>query len=315
MGYNFMNTKFITASTFAFISSSIVQAADVVVPKEPIHVAPPVIVSPPFSWTGFYFGGQVGGFSSKISAMTPDVDIPLYPDTEARSKPWIPVEKKFIPELSGFIGGFYAGINFDVGNNFILGIDTDILLADRKDTKTYKKAEESIPDESGNNGNGDTDEDEDEDTNSRGKEIKSKVIKTQIRGDSRSALRNAQETEKNSLTFNHTFKQKWTGATRVRFGLAAGRVMPYIAGGVAYGQFQDTLSTLITGSEPFDKISDATKTMVGYTFGGGIDFAMTDNLIVRAEYRYSDFGKTNFNDEIEIKYKTNDFRAGIAYRF
>ncbi len=101
----------------------------------------------------------------------------------------------------------------------------------------------------------------------------------------------------------------------MRVGFSAGHVMPYIAGGVAYGQFQDILSTVITGGEPFNRTSDVTKTMIGYTLGGGVDFAMTDHLVVRAEYRYSDFGKRKFKDEIEVKYKTNDFRAGIAYKF
>ncbi|WP_273721133.1 MULTISPECIES: outer membrane protein [unclassified Bartonella] len=314
-----MNTKFVTASVFSLVSSSIVQAADVVVPEEPIHAASSVVVLPPFSWSGFYFGAQIGGFSSKISAMTPDVNIPLFPDNEARSKPWIPVEKKYLPELSGFIGGLYAGFNFDLGNNFIWGVDTDIILTDKKDTITKTEEsgndeqgiEESGTEENGNgeNGNGEngTGENGTESNDSGGK--KAGVVKVRAVGVYRTAA------EKNSATFNHTLKQKWTGATRVRVGFSTGRIMPYIAGGVAYGQFQDILSMSITGDDPFNRTSDVKKTMIGYTLGGGIDFAITDNFIVRAEYRYSDFGKAKFNDEIEIKYKTNDFRAGIAYKF
>lgn len=312
-----MNTKFITASVFSLISPSILQAADVVAPQEPIHVASEVVTSLPFSWSGFYFGGQIGGFSSKISATTRDVDIPLYPDEESKSKPWVPVEKQYKPELSGFIGGFYAGVNFDLGNNFIVGIDTDILLTEKKDTKTkFHSAESSAggsnPEETGTEENGSG-----TGTEENGKEKKSKKMAQFVGGHSASFSGSNTETpeEKETLTFNHTFKQKWTGATRMRVGFSAHRVMPYIAGGIAYGQFQDVLSTVITGSEPFNKTSDATKTMIGYTLGGGVDFAMTDNLIVRAEYRYSDFGKKKFKDEIEVKYKTNDFRAGIAYKF
>ncbi len=315
MGYNFMNTKFITASVFSLISPSIVQAADVVAHEEPVHVTSKIVASSPFSWGGVYFGGQVGGFSSKISAITRDVNIPLYPDEESKSKPWVPIEKQYIPELSGFIGGFYAGVNFDLGNNFIVGIDTDMLLTEKKDTKTKFQADES------NAGGPDTrglgTEGSGTDTEELGREEKSlkkaKLVRRQGRGFSRSVSEDKEE--KDSLTFNHTLKQKWTGATRGRVGFSAGRVMPYIAGGVAYGQFQDILSIVITGGEPFNRTSDATKTMIGYTLGGGVDFAMTDHLVVRAEYRYSDFGKKKFKDEIEVKYKTNDFRAGIAYKF
>ncbi len=315
MGYNFMNTKFITASVFSLISPSIVQAADVVAHEEPVHVASEVVASSPFSWGGVYFGGQVGGFSSKISATAPDVNIPLYPDEESKSKPWVPVEKQHMPDLSGFIGGFYAGVNFDLGNNFIMGIDTDIILTEKKDTKTRFQADETSaggPDTGGSGTEGSGSDTEELGTEEKSRK-KAKIVRRKGRGFSRSSAEDKEE--KDSLTFNHTLKQKWTGATRVRVGFSAGRVMPYIAGGVSYGQFQDILSTVITGGEPFNRTSDVTKTMIGYTLGGGVDFAMTDHLVVRAEYRYSDFGKRKFKDEIEVKYKTNDFRAGIAYKF
>lgn len=121
-------------------------------------------------------------------------------------------------------------------------------------------------------------------------------------------------------TLNHTFKQNWGGATRVRIGFAADRFMPYLAGGIAYGQFQDTVSISVKnegGSVVSSKnLTDETKTMIGYTLGGGIDFSMLDNVIIRAEYRYSDFGKKKFvKEKLEVNYKTNDFRVGVAYKF
>ncbi|WP_375689487.1 outer membrane protein [Bartonella sp. AP57NXGY] len=62
----------------------------------------------------------------------------------------------------------------------------------------------------------------------------------------------------------------------------------------------------------FDKI----KTMEGFTLGGGIDFAMTDHVLLRAEYRYSDFGKKEYKkDYLKLGYTTNDFRVSIAYKF
>lgn len=106
MGYNFNEYKVYNSIRFAFIPVSVIQAADVIVPHQSEQVIPSVITSPPFSWAGFYFGGQIGGFSSKISAMTRDVDIPLYPDESSKNKKWVPVEKQYMPKLSGFIGGF-----------------------------------------------------------------------------------------------------------------------------------------------------------------------------------------------------------------
>ncbi|OPB34763.1 outer membrane protein [Bartonella taylorii] len=317
-----MNTKFITASVFTFVSASIVQAADVVVPEQPEHVASSVIVSPPFSWTGFYFGGQVGGFSSKLSATAPDVDIPLFPDKESKDKKWVPLEKEYLPELSGFVGGLYLGANMDLGNNFILGIDTDILLSGRKDTKTKvyhagsaaagggktpesgKKSAESPESGTDTDGGADTDEG----TTEQNKRERGKKLRNGVN-------RDVGGTEKDSVTVSHKLKEKWVGATRIRVGFSADRIMPYISGGIAYGQFQDILSTSVTGKEPFSATSDDTKMMIGYTLGGGVDFAVADNVILRAEYRYSDFGKKKFKDEIELKYKTNDLRIGVAYKF
>ncbi|WP_273759898.1 outer membrane beta-barrel protein [Bartonella sp. ML70XJBT.G] len=121
-------------------------------------------------------------------------------------------------------------------------------------------------------------------------------------------------------TLSHTLKQNWAGATRVRIGFAADRFMPYVAGGIAYTQLQDTVSVSVKRDDgtvvASKNLTDETKTMVGYTVGGGVDFAMLDNVILRAEYRYSDFGKKKFaKEKLEIKYTTNDFRVGVAYKF
>ncbi|MBB5074138.1 opacity protein-like surface antigen [Bartonella callosciuri] len=310
-----MNTKYlITISAFAFISGSVVQAADVIIPQQSEQVFSSVDV-PAFSWTGFYFGGQIGGFSSKLSAITRDVDIPLYPDEDSKHKKWVPVEKKYLPKLSGFVGGLYAGANFDLGNSFILGVDTDIILPERKKTKTIIISDEKTEVGSDVFVKNKSPEDSEEKIDDLAKKVIEKSIRDVRNGVLPSVIKNQREAEEDRMTFSHTLKQKWTGSTRVRVGLSAGRMMPYISGGVAYGQFQDILSISITGNESFNATSDATKMMFGYTLGGGVDFAITDNVIVRGEYRYSDFGKKKFKDEIEIKYKTNDFRAGIAYKF
>ncbi|WP_375701575.1 outer membrane protein, partial [Bartonella sp. AA81SXKL] len=101
----------------------------------------------------------------------------------------------------------------------------------------------------------------------------------------------------------------------------ADRIMPYVAGGVSYAQVQAVSSTKVTKAADDAEIAsaqlfDKTKTLVGFTLGGGVDFAMTDNVLLRAEYRYSDFGKKKFEKEgSELSYKTNDFRVGVAYKF
>ncbi|WP_375665382.1 outer membrane protein [Bartonella sp. TT121SHDZB] len=274
-----MITKYLTStSIFSLISISIVQAADSVIPEQPV----PVIAAPSFSWTGFYLGGQIGNFSGKTTANY------LKKETGI----WNPVEKENLPKLSGFIGGIYAGYNININNGFIIGIDTDVMWSNKKKSKDIP-----LP--------------------------KNQTEETSKSLERTSYTRDSYEEESPALpieAIRNTLKQKWAGATRVKVGVPIERMMPYISGGIAYTQLRNTFTAVADSkNEEVDFsewLHDEKKTMVGYTFGGGIDFAMTNNIIVRAEYRYSDLGKKKFiQDKIELNYKTNDFRVGVAYKF
>ncbi|WP_273754666.1 outer membrane beta-barrel protein [Bartonella sp. MM73XJBT.G] len=554
-----MNTKrLITASIFSLISASTALAADVLIPHQTAPSTPSsTIVAPTFSWTGLYLGVQAGGFSSKA-------DMALVGQEKS-----FPLDKEFSPKLSGFAGGFYGGSNIDLGDNFIFGVDTDLMLSGKKHTKTItisaadnvivenavgrsrrsaetssqttqtqepkvvsgknadsgtttigtqavKSAEPSKPATgastvgapnalaqttssssvtkpqagtssltpsspatlssspvrrsqtesvltgtnksagTGVSGQLSSSSSVKSDTGSRASKVgtsgaamsaksaeagsaravekapvssvpstKSETSQPAVKAStsgqsslvartvpsgtlvlSRSGSSNGTETKTSSgtsgahgahhssshgsghfnphgashaaghgssanphgshsahphtsrphgvqsqqavdkndtsvygieqikkmaselgfeqgdevETLNHTFKQNWGGATRVRIGFAADRFMPYLAGGIAYGQFQDTVSVSVKDEDgsvvSSRNLTDETKTMIGYTLGGGVDFSVLDNVIVRAEYRYSDFGKKKFaKEKFEINYKTNDFRVGVAYKF
>ncbi|PIT69588.1 porin [Bartonella tribocorum] len=277
-----MNIKsLVTTSVIAMAAASAAQAADVIVPHE---TAPAVISAPSFSWTGFYIGGQVGNFSGKVDVY----------DSETKKKI---TDKDSAFKPSGFMGGIYVGSNVDLGNGIILGVETDAVWADREESKTSSAV-------IGENGVADF---KTELTTAKATEATGKHISDIKATDKR--------IESSSI------KEKWSGATRVRIGFAAvDRIMPYVAGGIAYTQLQvvDTLKAVEAGGAEIAsaKLSDKSKTMVGFTIGGGIDFAMTDNVLLRAEYRYSDYGKKAFvKDGNKISYKTNDFRVGVAYKF
>lgn len=110
-------------------------------------------------------------------------------------------------------------------------------------------------------------------------------------------------------------KMKWNGAVRARLGYAYDRVLPYIAGGVSFGEYEIGLRFL--NDRPI--FSEKT-TMTGWNIGGGVEYAATDHLILRAEYRYTDFGSKTFHNLAEvdvnkIKLSTHDFRVGLAYKF
>ncbi|WP_175869041.1 outer membrane protein [Bartonella gabonensis] len=297
-----MNTKCLIAlSLFTFITASTAQAADTVVfqPSKPNVSAPsslssqitPVNVSKPFSWTGFYFGGQVGYISNNNT---------LNYMPEATRGKWAWVNRDLSPELSGFEGGFYAGANLDLGDDLVVGIDTDMVWLGKENTQTDNR-----------------------------RKILDKLDSINATLQAAGVPIIEPSNSQNEMLAHHndivvtsvTLKEKWAGALRARLGFASHRLMPYIAGGITYTQMQYILSllaksqedsTVFASSDVFDK----TKTMIGYTAGAGFDFAITESMIMRTEYRYSEFMKQKFlNDELEINAKMHDFRLGIAYKF
>ncbi|WP_254474932.1 outer membrane protein [Bartonella sp. B1098] len=296
-----MNTKCLIAlSLFTFMTASTAQAADTVMfqPSKsnvtaPSGLAPriaPVTVSVPFSWSGFYFGGQIGQVFTKST-------LDYAPKTENGKWAW--VNRDLSPKPSGFVGGFYAGSNIDLGNSLVVSFDTDMIWSGRKNSQTDngKKILDNL-----------------DSLNAVFQEAGIPIIKP------------AAQDEKipnygDIIVSSVTLKEKWAGALRARIGFASHRLMPYIAGGVAYTQMQYILSLLTKSQEDSTvfasgNVFDKTKRMIGYTVGGGFDLAMTDDIIMRTEYRYTDFFKQKFaNDELKMSAQAHNFRLGIAYKF
>lgn len=118
-------------------------------------------------------------------------------------------------------------------------------------------------------------------------------------------------------TYAMSSKIKWTGAIRARLGYAVDRFLPYIAGGYSAAEFEVRLHDGFLNREVSQK-----DTRSGWNIGAGLDWAATDNVILRAEYRFTDYSKKNFDDFwgkedgwSRIKLRTNDIRLGIAYKF
>lgn len=79
-------------------------------------------------------------------------------------------------------------------------------------------------------------------------------------------------------------KYIWQGSIRGRLGFAFDRVLVYGTAGFSYAKIQNTYTLVPLGiSEP---IKD---THTGWNIGGGVDYALTDTLIVGVEYRYTEF--------------------------
>lgn len=156
--------------------------------------------------------------------------------------------------------------------------------------------------------------------------IETDILWNKIKGDFNIAPTGAGSSTNPSeaRTLTGTFKEKWSGATRVRLGFAQDKILPYLAGGIAYSNIETnaTLTPGGTGTPTSLKIDNHSETLVGWTAGAGVDCAVADNLLVRLEYRYNDFGKkelaynpTSTTFHYNMKHRSQDVRVGVAYKF
>jgi outer membrane immunogenic protein len=80
---------------------------------------------------------------------------------------------------------------------------------------------------------------------------------------------------------------RWGGTFRARGGIAVDRLLLFFTGGWAYG---DILHTSTTPGFLVDQYSNHQS---GLAAGGGIAYAITNNIIGKLEYRYYDYGRYN----------------------
>ncbi len=100
-------------------------------------------------------------------------------------------------------------------------------------------------------------------------------------------------------------KVDWFGTVRGRLGYAFGRVLPYVTGGLAYG------------NNSIDNFGwSQSKTNVGWTAGAGIEYALTDHWTAKTEYLYTDLG-SSFYDNLGANAgaTTQTARIGVNYKF
>ena len=122
-------------------------------------------------------------------------------------------------------------------------------------------------------------------------------------------------------TFFNQVKQDVSGSIRGRLGIAVDRALFYATGGVAFGQFRENYGITFNGNTNTGVIDSIQSTRVGYTVGGGIEYALTTNFSLRAEYRYTDYGRfTNLNNpgfgfNTQHHEYQNRAQVGFSYKF
>ena len=112
-------------------------------------------------------------------------------------------------------------------------------------------------------------------------------------------------TGKSGTSGTTTVSNPWNGTLRGRLGFAMDRLMVYGTGGLAVGKV-DVYDTVVPTSE--------SATQVGWTAGAGIEGALTDHVIGRVEYRYTNLGSSSFTPGT-VSYSSNDVMGGIGFKF
>ena len=82
------------------------------------------------------------------------------------------------------------------------------------------------------------------------------------------------------------------GHARLQAGVSAGRLMGYVAGGLAFSDadFSGTVRDLTVAGAPAIGSISADGGDFGYTVGAGANYAFTDNVFANLDYRYTDLG-------------------------
>ena len=207
----------------------------------------PVAPAPSDSWSGFYVGLQAGGIWGE--ADWDDMDKSPYAHDI---------------ELDSWVGGIYAGYNWLLRDNWLIGVEGEWNYVDSDKTVVTV-----LPDHPNLTGN----------------------YKTRV-------------------------KQKWDAALLLRFGkVFDDTYLPYITGGIAWGDFDTKISVL-----GVDSYSGGA-TLTGWTIGAGLEMKLSENVHARIQYRYTDYGDDRYtmhgDHDVHSKLGSNAHMVtvGINYTF
>ncbi|MCA0407014.1 MAG: porin family protein [Proteobacteria bacterium] len=100
--------------------------------------------------------------------------------------------------------------------------------------------------------------------------------------------------------------QPYLGTVRVRAGYAVDRFLPYLTAGFAYGG----MHYKVPG------VGASTTTNYGWTAGGGVEYAFTNNITAKVEGLYVDLAsKSALNNAVKGGAREGIVRTGLNYKF
>jgi outer membrane immunogenic protein len=125
-------------------------------------------------------------------------------------------------------------------------------------------------------------------------------------------------TTEDNIRFEHGID--WNAHVRGRLGFALDRVFIYGAGGLAVADFDVKSNRSLQSDNDLDDGGHAT----GWSAGGGLEYAVTDNILVRAEYLHDEYTEERFTvcdvtnilcDNFNVGLTDNIVRLGVSWKF
>jgi outer membrane immunogenic protein len=135
-----------------------------------------------------------------------------------------------------------------------------------------------------------------------------------------------------TLNINAKASLDWLGTTRGKVGFVVtpdNRLMIYGTGGVAYGGGSAHFNVYDSNYNAYWS-GNPSSSRVGWTAGAGVEYALTNNWLIGAEYLYADLGSTNITANpnyiasgalpgvyanAKIDYNASIIRAFVNYKF
>jgi outer membrane immunogenic protein len=105
----------------------------------------------------------------------------------------------------------------------------------------------------------------------------------------------------------------WLATFRGRIGYSFDRWLPYVTGGGAAGDVKATASAPLLGTA-----ISSSNTQLGWTLGGGVEFAFMSNWTAKVEYLHVDLGSFDTGPAPianNVNFRQDIVRAGLNYRF
>lgn len=132
-----------------------------------------------------------------------------------------------------------------------------------------------------------------------------------------------------SYTLSGFDRGRWYGTLRARAGVTFDRALIYATGGLAYGEVNGGGAVVVNGAGgfppvPFGNVGGGRGWRAGWVLGGGVEYAINNNLTVKAEYLHVDLGKTTsiyafgggaLNYRLRNTNTDNIVRVGLNYKF